>query len=497
MSSTTVEPLPEKSPERVSTVPLATTGTEQALETGGPRAPIPLSTTSGVPSPTERPTSSGEQLKALATPKVFPGPEIKLQQDIVAALEDTIPGLAREARAKKSGISYDGDILYLGSVVLRHIPASKDDDQQLVDGATLVPTDNALDPGQDGTALPLRAKMERAIITNTIRTMIAAGQIDYLRSAGFVGKHWQVVVEIHYYRNRSTARPNLHKDTLGQTLFVNLNYTNEDEAPGPEFVVNPPTLRTHEDRIAENLPPQFLTDLEQVRGELPTPTMIETRTLEPHSVVSFVDEAVHHATPLVGARPIYPNTLKTFLKKDATYAAAAARAFPAWRRLAGLPEDEATATELPRSGITAVTQDAFDEAFEGSGVERRRWLALVALCHREVNAPLKRPVLEEAGLSSDEVDRIQSLVGEEGFRTVSIPQAARKDGRGGRVPVGPEGGAPLPLKRRMSLLEAEGGLPRVPSKDTPRRFFRTWVRAVRVERTRMQELAQDSACVVQ
>lgn len=501
MSTTSLEPQPSESPEKTSTspttMPPVITAPDLVPTSGIPPSPVPLSTTSGVAIEPETSPTSGSKLTKLATPKVFPGPEIELQQGIVTDLEKTIPTLATEAKKQGTGISYSGDILYLGSVVLTRIPSSPEDDQRLIDEAVLVPTDHALDPSQDGTALTKRSGVERAVVTNTIKTMIAAGQIDYLRSAGFVGLDWKIVVEIHYYRNRSTTRSNLHKDTLGQTLFVNLNYTNEEDAPGPEFVVNPPTLKTHEDQIAENLPPQFMADLLQTRTDLPTPSMIETETLKPHSVVSFVDEAIHHATPLVGARPIYPNTLKTFLKTDPTYATDAGRAFPAWRLLAGLPEDEATETSLPRSGTTAVTEEGFGGAFTGSSSDQQRWRALVELCHRPVNEGLKRSTLEAAGLTPDEVDRMQSLVGDEGFRTVSIPGAARKDGKGGRVKVGPEGGAPLPLKRRMSLLDASGQLPRIPPKETPRRFFRTWVRAVRVEPTAFQKLARESACVVQ
>lgn len=467
VTTSTLETLPEKKPEQV---PVPSSQRYDDSDSDAPRNPVPLSVSSGV---SPQPETSAEKLARLATPKVFKGPEVELQKSIVAALEEAI------AQARPTGKRqgrYDRDNLYLGSIVLGSIPASEDDDERLVDEAVLVPTDYALDPEDDGSALPGETGMEDAIIANTLRTMMKAGQIDYLRSAGFVGQDWQVLVEIHYYRNRGTTRPNLHKDTLGQTLFVNLNYTNDEEMAGAEFVVNPPTLQSHEDKIDQTLPPQFLDDLRETRTTLPQPTMIETTSLKPHRVLSFVDEAIHHATPLIGGRSVRPRTLRNHLLDDPEYADLADRAFRAWRRLALVPE-EPTDSTLPDADVT-VAPDAFDDAFAADPPVQRLWQRLVELCHRDLSTNLKRADLETAGLTTEQVSRIFSLIGPEGFRTVSIPGNARTHGTG-RTPVGPEDGAPLPLQRRMSLLDAEGNLPDVTPPDAPRRFFRTWVRAVR------------------
>ena len=60
---------------------------------------------------------------------------------------------------------------------------------------------------------------------------------------------------MHYYRARDKEMAGFHKDTRGQTLFVNLNYHIEDQQQqglatrGPEYVVNPSPNVTHDAQI--------------------------------------------------------------------------------------------------------------------------------------------------------------------------------------------------------------------------------------------------------
>jgi hypothetical protein len=65
------------------------------------------------------------------------------------------------------------------------------------------------------------------VVANTLKTMIKAKQIAYLRKSGMVAGEWMVLIEIHYYRSRQQDRSQFHKDTQCLTLFVNLNYCTE------------------------------------------------------------------------------------------------------------------------------------------------------------------------------------------------------------------------------------------------------------------------------
>jgi hypothetical protein len=106
-----------------------------------------------------------------------------------------------------------------------------------------------------------------------------------------------------------------HKDTKGQTLFVNLNYHMNQEIVGPEFVRNPPLLEAHEQQIAESLPIEFVSDLRVTRPKA-DPTEIAASVVPAYGFVAFVDEAIHHATPLYGHRFVKGGEFKAFLMRN-------------------------------------------------------------------------------------------------------------------------------------------------------------------------------------
>ena len=114
------------------------------------------------------------------------------------------------------------------------MPQTKEEEQNLIESAPLISTDNAL--GANLNAYDGISKNERVaklIVKNTLRTMQDAGQLEYLRRSGIVGPSWKILVEIHYYRDRGSGVGSLHKDTLGQTLFVNLNTSPRMRSQGP------------------------------------------------------------------------------------------------------------------------------------------------------------------------------------------------------------------------------------------------------------------------
>lgn len=444
-------------------------------------------------------TRSGRLLTTLAEPMVFQSVDIDLQRQIVAGLEAAIPQVERINAPHRAEVDADiaklktlksklGDaeyqrrlkllqdqrppelasnVLYVGSIVIDEVPASSVGDLEMMTQARLVETDNSLEPRDNAHGLPAMAGVERLVVMNTIATMIKAKQFEYLRTSGVVGPGWRVIVEIHYYRDRSTAGPNLHKDTLGDTMFVNLNYTNETPMPGPEWVLNPPLVDTHEQRLAQTLPQQFRDDLEETRA-LPTPTTIETAPLPAHGVVAFVDEAIHHATPLVGHRGLPPGRLREFLKADRDFKDLFDEAFKAF-----------TASVKKSTGTSAPWWSSSEVLTKLPDTDKNRWGALLALCDSSPGGGVPRPVLLKAGMTMEQIDRALLSADLASFTSVQIPGRARTDPQNlGRIPIVGDDGQPLPLQRKMSGLAMADQLPpKLPAK-TPRRFFRTWVRAV-------------------
>ena len=172
---------------------------------------------------------------------------------------------------------------------------------------------------------------------NALKTMMDAEQFRYLLAAGLPNKDWKIFVEMHYYRARDKEMAGFHKDTRGQTLFVNLNYHIEDQQQqglatrGPEYVVNPSPSVTHDAQIygtagdasvpaneqrAATLPSKFTSDLTEVRKELGAPNVIKSAgTIQPYGYVAFVDEAIYHATPFDQGRYVTPTEFKNYLEE--------------------------------------------------------------------------------------------------------------------------------------------------------------------------------------
>ena len=474
---------------------------------------------------------SQSALADLATPITKPGPEIALQRELVDRLEAGIAKLSKdrnkalkklrewwaglESKQKaQSGSEYeargnaidaslpelDSTGFYLGSIVLHGIPP-KDREAEIYETG-LVPTDNSMGKGVVSMELVKRSKTEKQIVRNTLATMISAGQIDYLRKAGFVGKVWKIVVEVHYIRHRELSPASFHKDTRGQTLFVNLNYTNKKKMAGPEYVLNPPLHEEHEQTIMDNLPREFMNDLSYVRDRTGDPKIIRNGTIKPYGVVSFVDEAIHHATPLIGHRQVTTEKVREYLANEPPFQSEYRRALDAWdkAKLSSAALKKAAASPVRLQQAQQEVLELFAGLFD-SAQDQNRWGTLLALTD-VAEQQLERPALKRAGLRETEVDELLSLYGPEGFTSASIPAAARKGGPE-RAELA-KGGRRLVLKREMSQQALSGKLPPLTPKgnqaktETPvegpapvkvappleapplRAFFRTWVRAVRV-----------------
>jgi hypothetical protein len=304
------------------------------------------------------------------------------------------------------------------------------------------------------------------IVKNTISTMFTAGQITYLRQAGLGDAGLAILVEVHYYRNRFQATPILHKDTKGQTLFVNLNYVNDKEIAGPEYILNPPAFPGHELQIAGSLPDKFLDHLAKAKNRLGAPTKIGSSVIPAHGVVSFVDELIHHATPLLRSRttPISSSKLAEYLQ----------RKFPVEFKQAVAASDAYLKSGYT-SAISASAASWIASWFSSSVIESRKWYVWIQMT--KSNRTFDKLALQLSGFTATQLDEMLEMdeAYNRGFLHASIPSTT---GGGSFL-------APTPqLKRQMSseLLRAERfkKQQQVPEGEQPppRRFFRTWVRAV-------------------
>lgn len=402
-------------------------------------------------------------LKDLARPFVGDCPDLKLQKTMIAALEEGI---------RKDAAKFDKHVLFVGAFELLVIPDASEE-AALFDHVKLVnlPSSFEAEDMARGTAIhalatnlngfPLTQAVgaEPHLVRYTLLTMMAARQLEYLRKSGFVGKGWKVLVEIHYYRKRQgVGRDMLHKDTYGETLFVNLNYDTDVDIPGPEYILNPVVVQEHEDQIKLSLPERFMNDLLWVRGQLGPPTEINIARIKPNQFVGFVDEAIHHMSPQLGGRTVTGKELAAFLVKEygqavVQDASAARKAFhEGCSGIGGLFRTLTNDTRPFSSYLKVVhPQDA------------NMWFNLMEITETPGTEVNRLNVLD-AGMGNDLIDK---LLNENwpGYQNVSIPKAQT-------VPV-----ANAPLKRQASDDALHKRVP--PPATGDRRFFRTWVRIVK------------------
>lgn len=408
----------------------------------------------------QRSPESAELLTGLARPEPFTAPRGgAIQKAIVKKVEAGIKAEAEyvEARKRELGIdrveewprdARDYVELFLGGIELTDIPA----DEELFDTATLIPLkdDNALSPLAWAYDLTVSSGAADDVVQNTLRTMRDAKQLEYFRKAGLPKPGWKIVIEVHYIRSRGKNRPQFHKDTLGQTLFVNLNYVSDEPMTGAEFMVNPPKLEGWDAVISENLPPEFMEDLRKTRTSLPPLTTIEVSNIPAHGVLAFVDEAMHHRTPVLGHRVVSGQFFAEYLtaRYGADRVAKAGKAY-----------DEYMGSRWPTWSY---------------GAEDRKWFNWIAMA-RQPKGQFTRPDFIASGMPSDEIDELVASA-DRASRTVSIPRLD-KGAPQDIIPDEEERKRRPPLKRTISELALAKKLP--PDVKGDRKFFRTWVRAVK------------------
>lgn len=137
---------------------------------------------------------------------------------------------------------------------------------------------------------------------------------------------YRAIVSLDYYSNRPTNTNKLHKDTVGNTLFVALHYLNPEAMLGPEYIydkwpipaekgqewfdiktadrrAHAPWQKDSKNQSRTYWPASLLQDLELAREKLVEPVgQLHHVNLNANGMVSFVDELIYHATPFRGQR---------------------------------------------------------------------------------------------------------------------------------------------------------------------------------------------------
>ena len=465
----------------------------------------------GGPVTVQRNEESERLLKALATPQVREGPSIAVQKALVEGMEERLAAIIQsdaekqrvydDARAqhtaalekwnaawswfrgaapelttpspfgsgKRLQVTAENALEFnLGGILIDSLPVYSEGNgaglyKGLIEQAKLVPLDSRVRGARSsGTALPeLVSGLGPLLLENTLKTMIDAGQFKYLQAAGLPNAEWKILVEVHYIRARPKDMAGFHKDTQGQTLFVNLNYHVGDYSlRGPEYVVNPPSSPTHDARIygtegkPGTLPKPFTDDLTVIRGQLGEATEIRSSgTVRPYGYVAFVDEAIHHATPFFDHRYVTPAEFKGYLERT----------------------DKAKLDEIVRANGTP--QDVNTSIIEAGDIKKwNTWREMIsgpsaARYTRETFLPTMSGA--EFDLMLENVGAVQNAErqrgGAGGWYSASIPNDGRAPIHASNKP---------PLIRQASNPQLTKDWPKQLPEDVPRRFLRTWVRAV-------------------
>ncbi len=451
-------------------------------------------------------SESAKLLEKLARPQVGLGPSIPVQQKLVDRLEGLI---AKHEIGGQNGGKGPSVMDVGGFFVDKLAPLEDLEPLRGRWGRTQTETDadkqlrSVIEPElfalPNGGAIKrvvnpdfgpdaVRAGLGPLIVENTLRTMIDAEQIKYLRSAGLPNDEWTILVNVHYYRDRNQDMAGFHKDTTGQTLFVNLNYHVEDDQAkkkkdrglavrGPEFVVNPPKSEEHDKLISgrmftgtrgdtAGLPGQFQQDLGHTRDALGTPKMIQSAGIvTPYGYVAFVDEAIHHATPFFEHRYVTGEEFKSYLERAKSTRLTEIRAATAEKRaidakIIPVKEQKTWRIWLDMIGDTELTKK-YTRAELAETMTDRQF----------------REMLQNVGAAAKQTPETRLGGAMAGFHAgnMSNPFSTRDEDKI-YEPLTHDKRA---LRRESSQTDLLAQLPGPLPDHVKRRFFRTWVRAVR------------------
>jgi len=149
---------------------------------------------------------------------------------------------------------------------------------------------------------PLRDRIKY----NVDSTLHSAGQYQWiLANWANISQTHDVYIDVDFYPNRlPDSGGALHKDSVGETLFVNLTYNNTQAGASPEYVYDHQGIQPYEQDFPQSAH-ALLKDAR--RANQGQPNKIEGVDLPPRGRVSFMDPAIWHATPLYGHRLELPS----------------------------------------------------------------------------------------------------------------------------------------------------------------------------------------------
>jgi len=424
----------------------------------------------------QRNGESKEALQGLAQPKVG-GQNAELVQSIHDKIEkiynDTInleneSGKEKDENKDQNKFGQYNGAVCLGGILLPSLKEFKSDIDELAKSCKFV----NLGKGSvtRGIYSLLNEELKKDIVKNTLNTMLDAGQLQYLSLSNF-GKDestWKVVVEVHYYRERLSLNNVFHKDTMGQTLFVNLNYLNDEQILGPEYVINPMDHPTHLKQLAERLPEEFLQDRESVMSQLDEPEIIEVVEIPEYGYVAFVDEIINHSSPTTKHREVSGKEVHKYLReKNEKDYEVYKKAYMAWKERGFL---------WWLSNYTSYLDENYHQ-FAGE------WKQIFNHIKDEEKEKYDRQQLLDAAQGGQVLNEedVKILIHQGGYKNFGQASIPNPDERGNSIKREMTKNN-RPLKRKMSEnLQNKGGIPGTKGIGGRRSFFRTWVRAEKAE----------------
>lgn len=420
-------------------------------------------------------------LENLSEPKInqLQPEEFELQDRLMARLNAIVEDLPPEQKAEVFRLATVELLIQDGTIVPHITPP-------------VLPVPAGVAPGE---GLIIDQPLAEAIKINVMNTLRTSGQLAYIERNNIINEEWRCVIDVDFYYQRPAKSIGFHKDTVGRSLFVNLNFNNAQEIMGPEYILNPPAIDKHDQHIAPKLPTAFLDDLVSERQRLGVPGEIMNTRIPAHGMLSFVDELIHHTTPFLGHRGLtfFPDELaKTAselqvakrlltLINGTSKAQGNSREF--LRDYIGLDErqigflfDRVIGSSVPTGYIKTKLQGnpEFEKMKKLAGHQFN--LSLLQRISEE-DRPFEPGELAQAGLSPQFISFLIDEHNKHDLSTVSLAgceEACDKDIKSEKFPIMPEGKPRL--ERRMSRDLVEGNLP--PPTAEKRQFFRTWVQTI-------------------
>lgn len=370
------------------------------------------------------------------------------QTALMNALNRTI-----EATLKKNPkINFDGNVFRLGSCVIA--PTGKNQYDFAYRKLKDVPH-GINKQGDELLAVAGGGELMRQFVFDVLSQ---SGQMAYLH------KNWArlqksgnaIVVSVDYYYDRPKNRVGLHKDSVGRTMFVNLNFNNKQEMAGPEYILNPEKVDAHQKHVEDKLPAEFQNDVNDARTQLPNAedTGIQNSILEPNGMISFVDELVHHSTPVMAKRTIDDR------KKN---------------RLDELIENKET--EIAELKLQGKSHENIDQSLKS--LKKVRGMTNLAPAGKDVS-------IHDLVQANIDIDTINIIFWEFSYVSLAscVDQCAKSNDTES-YPVRP--GKKSILKRQMSQMFDQQTLPRPTPKDQKRQFLRTWVQSIPIDMIKKPE----------